>query len=72
MELKPTKADIIYELSNEVSPSFYEQTIDDVFEELIYHELPTCVTHPFAEMLKAKKVDAKAFDLIMSKLENNG
>lgn len=64
----PSKLDIIYNLSNEVSPSFYDRTIDDVFEEMIYHALPVSVTQPFADMLSAKHLDPAAVELVMSKL----
>ena len=67
-DTEPRKLDIIYKLSNEVAPSFYDKTIDDVFEELIYHAFPVSVTRPFEDMLKANKLDPAAIELVMSKL----
>lgn len=68
-DTQPLKKDITYNLSNSVSPSFYERTIDDVFQELIYHAYPAKITQPLNEMLIAYKINEQARELIMSKIE---
>lgn len=67
---KPNKKDIMYDLSEFVSPDNYSVSLDDVLEKLIYSAVPSNLIHQIKSRL-SPNLDEYVVDLIISKLETS-
>ena len=68
-DVKPQRSDIIYDLSSTIAPEEFEPDVDSIFAELVYCAYPVKLITKFKHQLEAHKVDPKAIELIVSKLE---
>lgn len=65
----PKEGDIIYDLSSSLSPELFEESVDQIFSEIVYCAFPPDLTSLLRQQLEAHKLNDDVIDLIMSKLE---
>ena len=70
-DVKPLLKDIVYDLSSTLSPTSYEQPIEDIFAKIVYCAFPARLTSKLQKQLEAHNIDAKIIDFIISKIEVN-
>ena len=70
-DVMPQKSDIIYDLSNSLSPEELTLDTDDIYGRLVYCAYPAKLIKKFRSQLEANKLPDPIIDLITSKLEIN-
>ena len=66
---EPKASSIIYDLSSNVSPEVYTESLNDILERLIYSALPANLVKEIKERLESYTLDEAIVSLILSKLE---
>ena len=68
-DVLPKEGDIIYDLSNSLNPETFEDSVAEIFGELVYCAYPPKLVSNLRSQLEVHKLDDDVVDLIMSKLE---
>ena len=70
-DVKPKLKDIVYDLSTTLSPTSYEESVEEIFAKIVYCAFPAKLTSKLQKQLEAHNIEPKIIDFIVSKLEIN-